>query len=167
MTRRDFLVTTAAGVAVVACSPMKTLNIAQLGTFADGQLLLITPPDGLPTGFVRMTVPEGQAWNVKYIRFVFTTSAVVGNRTLLITCSYQGQFPYQMHHPLTQAASIQNAYVMWPCGSDNAPVTGQGRIMMPELWMPPNGVIELNATGLQVGDQFTAITLTALAVSAV
>jgi hypothetical protein len=163
MNRRTFIATTAAGVAVVACSPMKLLNLPELGIVQGGQLVLIEPPDPAVQSAINVVVPDTYAFELISVFFALACSAAVANRGPLLTLGRPGVQYANIQSSATVAASTNNT-VTWARGITTfSAISGVCVVQMPQLILPPGSVITASAANLAAGDQISACRVTGIA----
>lgn len=117
-----------------------------------------TPAVGAGFGLTPNTVG---AWRILGLSFLFTTSAVVANRHVNLSLSDGTTITWRGTAAQDQAATLQTFYQLYPLATPTNVVAGLLNIQLPPdgLWLPKGWTLAVSATGIDVGDQFSAITL--------
>jgi len=127
-------------------------------TSIEGQgFLTTTAPNTPPAGSdISLQAPSGIRWHIKAAVFVLTTSAVVGNRTIVFVVTRGGNSGFQMPAPVVQPASTTTIYILCPAAAFTGPVNQRELMPLPpDLIMAPTDALSTVTGGIDVADQWT------------
>lgn len=162
MNRRDFIVGTAALVAVPSCINMNLLNVNPLGLAGGGQIVQVTIVDPGVGQNLEWDVPPDWSFEFLFARFVLTTSATPGNRSVLLGTTLKTLNTYTAEDTNTIADSTQQACQFesgWGSVMGSAVLH---RVPVGRLWMPPNTHMLVTATAMAVDDQLSSFVMTGI-----
>jgi hypothetical protein len=122
---------------------------------------LYTPADPA-VGIAGSAVSSPFAWNpIRLIKFRLVTSAAVGNRQVWIQVFNGASFLGRWYSAVTQAASLTRDYTFSDMGQAAFTFNQFVQVPMPNLYVGVQGVIFMNADGIDVADQISNIVVTA------
>lgn len=106
-----------------------------------------------------ITVPTNTRWRPIAIRCQLTTDATVANRIVSLTLIIGAQVYGFYGSATTQTASLTWLYTFTPQSGINASNVGTlVGVSIPEvMYLDDDLILNVTASGLQAGDQFTAI----------
>lgn len=112
---------------------------------------------------VTVTVPAGETWALQSVDLTLTTSATAGNRQVQLIVDDGTNELYRYLVTVTQAASLAYIYVFSGMTNDAAVRAGTGvnEVLseLPALTLAAGYRVRTSTIGIQVGDQYSAITL--------
>lgn len=100
-------------------------------------------------------------WRIMGLTFRLTTSAAVGNRHVNLALTDGTTQTWLATAAQDQAANLITVYQLYPQATPTNVVAGLMNIQAPPdgIWLPKGWQLTVSATGLDVADQFSAITL--------
>lgn len=98
---------------------------------------------------------------VKSVVFTLATSAVVANRTVILTAHSDGSVWFRTSAAAAQAAGLTRVYTAWPGQPPGGVDVGSGRIGWPSdsVLLRPGDTLALTVDSIDVGDQVSGVVL--------
>lgn len=106
---------------------------------------------------VTEVVPVNARWKLRTFRFVFTTSATVATRAVVLVIDDGTNALFAIEAPTSQAASLTNQYNYSQIGGRFGLGVGNNQsISIPDIILAPGWRVRTSTVALQAGDQYTA-----------
>lgn len=104
---------------------------------------------------------RGVAWYVAGVTWTFTTDANVATRAVGLRASTAGDIWFASSSAQTQLAGLTRLYSAFDSASATDTSASVNRVSWPSknLWLAPGELLASDVSGMQVGDQHSAIVL--------
>ena len=163
MRRRDFIAAASGLLGAAAPTPMRLLNLPEMGLVPGGQVfsvLLQQPGPGLAATY---TVPANLALEILAADWILACSVTVATRFSTLQVVDNSGTLLLASEATGTGATITNEICFGQGFGASMSNTGVRNISLSRIIAPPGSVINLGAIGLQAGDQISNLRLTGIA----
>lgn len=139
------------------CWPAVNAEEAEL---TKGKITTVVSADPTSNTELSLTVPAGETWKVRALRFEFVTTSIATSRRVHVVFTVNGAKVFETFSATDQIISQDKIYSCFP-GADMTAPTNDNDILIPipdNLILPPAAVITTETVNFNADDDFGAMT---------